>query len=637
MTSPNCPSGSLDPIYWQPQRLSAVAERSPGPQSRWSDPLLRAAFLIAALLIAFQLAITLFHPSWSVLVTDWLRTSLAWAEWLVLALISLWLSRTRRPESPAWWMITAGLLTYAIAQSLWVIFNQFISPNRVPVPWWPDLFFLLQYPCFFLALTLVPGVPPWDRSIMSRAKVVLDCLLVMAAVTALFWYFLLEPFYLQSTQPLLGKITNLAYPVGDLGVLFGLLLALLRHWRPERVTICLLVAAVASLAVADAWFTFIDLHTRYSPGGPPDLFWMICYLLFPLAALWQFRLIQQNRQTTQRQSQQEALCERAFRREVTGSFRFLFPFVAALVAGGMIVGRGTLAPVGPKSPVIPIAVTFGILLLVTIRQEITFLESERWRREREVARTNELEAMREANQYMDTFLGMAGHELKTPLTSIKLALQLAERRIQRLIQHQSEIAQAVTPFVEQVTRAQHQTERLDRLVNDLLDVSRARAGQLDLHPEQVDLLALLCEAVEEQRQAAPERTIVLQLLTTRPITIMVDGDRIGQVITNYLTNALKYSPINCPIEVGLNADAQQVRVWVRDEGPGLPPEEQEHIWERFHRVKDIKVQSGTGVGLGLGLHICQTIIERHHGQVGVESAPGSGSTFWFTLPRSAPL
>jgi signal transduction histidine kinase len=633
MTYQNCPSGSVDPVYWQSHHLHSFASRPFLPKPLWRDPLLLSAFLIAGLLIAFQLAILLLHPPWKVLVTDWLRTSLAWAELLVLILISFWFSRARRPNALAWWMITAGLLTYAIAQTLWAIFNQFLSPNDVPVPWWPDLFFLLQYPCFFLALTLVPGVPPWDRSITSRAKVVLDCLLVMTGVTALFWYFLLEPFYLQSTQPLLGKITNLAYPVGDLGVLFGLTLALFRHWRPERAVICLLVAAAACLAIADSWFTFTDLHTRYLSGGPPDLFWMACYLLFPLAALWQFRLVQKCHPTQQERKPEETLGERALGREVIDSFRFLFPFVAALLAGGLIVGKATLAPFGQKSPLVPFAITFGILLLVTIRQEITFLESARWRREREVARTNELEAMREANQYMDTFLGMAGHELKTPLTTIKLALQLAERRIHRLIQHETELAPAVTPFAEQVTRAQHQTERLDRLVNDLLDVSRVRAGKLDLHPEQIDLIALLHESVEEQRQATPERTIVLQLLTTQNTTIVADADRIGQVVTNYLTNALKYSPINSPIEVGLNIDAQQARVWVRDEGPGLPPEEQEHIWERFHRVKDIKVQSGTGVGLGLGLHICQNIIERHHGQVGVESAPGKGSTFWFTLPR----
>jgi signal transduction histidine kinase len=87
-----------------------------------------------------------------------------------------------------------------------------------------------------------------------------------------------------------------------------------------------------------------------------------------------------------------------------------------------------------------------------------------------------------------------------------------------------------------------------------------------------------------------------------------------------------------PVIVGIEVGDERVRVWVRDQGPGLPPEEQERIWERFHRAQGIEVLSGSGVGLGLGLHICRTIVERHEGQVGVDSAPGAGSSFWFTLP-----
>jgi signal transduction histidine kinase len=88
------------------------------------------------------------------------------------------------------------------------------------------------------------------------------------------------------------------------------------------------------------------------------------------------------------------------------------------------------------------------------------------------------------------------------------------------------------------------------------------------------------------------------------------------------------------VEVGLGVEAQQVRVWVRDGGPGIPLAEQERIWERFHRVPGIEVQSGSHIGLGLGLSICREIIERRHGLVGVQSTPGEGATFWFTLPRA---
>jgi signal transduction histidine kinase len=104
------------------------------------------------------------------------------------------------------------------------------------------------------------------------------------------------------------------------------------------------------------------------------------------------------------------------------------------------------------------------------------------------------------------------------------------------------------------------------------------------------------------------------------------------VVTNYLTNALRYSPVDRPVEVGVQLRRDWVRVVVRDEGLGLTPAEQRCIWERFHRVARIQVVGDdTGAGLGLGLYLCKTIVEQHDGRLGVRSAPGKGSTFWFAL------
>ena len=121
-------------------------------------------------------------------------------------------------------------------------------------------------------------------------------------------------------------------------------------------------------------------------------------------------------------------------------------------------------------------------------------------------------------------------------------------------------------------------------------------------------------------------------LPEQAVVVKADGDRIGQVVTNYLTNALKYAPAARPIEISLRQESDQARVQVQDQGPGLPPEEQERIWQRFYRVPGTEAQEGTGISLGMGLSICRSLITQHGGQTGVESAPGAGATFWFTLP-----
>jgi signal transduction histidine kinase len=251
------------------------------------------------------------------------------------------------------------------------------------------------------------------------------------------------------------------------------------------------------------------------------------------------------------------------------------------------------------------------------------------------ARASEL-ALGEIKAQMDTFLGIASHELKTPLTSLKLSLQVADRRLCNLTRGETGaptmVGPGLRPAVEQLSRMSLQVERLQRLVDDLVDISRIQAGKLELRPSPANLVTIVRNVVEEQQQVAPERVIGLQCPDDLSVSIYADAGRIEQVVTNYLTNALKYSPADQPVDVGVEVEPEQVRVWVRDHGPGLPLEEQEHIWERFHRGKDIQVQTGAGVGLGLGLYISRMIIARHQGQIGVESTPGQGSTFWFTLP-----
>ncbi|HZO73742.1 MAG TPA: HAMP domain-containing sensor histidine kinase [Ktedonobacteraceae bacterium] len=213
------------------------------------------------------------------------------------------------------------------------------------------------------------------------------------------------------------------------------------------------------------------------------------------------------------------------------------------------------------------------------------------------------------------------------MTTIKATIQLARIQVGRLRQDTPEMER----LLKLLERAERQVNVQNRLVNDLVDMSRIQTSHLDLKIVPCNLAEVVREVVHDQRIAIPARTIRWETSILQ-VKVQADPDRVGQVVNNYLSNALKYSESDKPVDVQLERLGEMVRVKVIDQGPGLSPEDQEHIWDRFYRVKGVDVKSGSGVGLGLGLYICRTLIEQQGGQVGVDSELGRGSTFWFTLP-----
>jgi PAS domain S-box-containing protein len=280
---------------------------------------------------------------------------------------------------------------------------------------------------------------------------------------------------------------------------------------------------------------------------------------------------------------------------------------------------------------------------VLVLRDLT--ERNRLVREREAARADELTA-REASRRMEAFLAVAAHDLRAPLTAVVGYLDLAAHQTKRLAAVIEQANPALTPRVDAVLQqlgdVGQGAQRLTRLLTLLFDTAAIRAGKLELHRAPADLATLLRTQVDAFRVAAPERTLRLHLPGDGvPIPVEVDADRIGQVVTNYVTNALKYSAPDRPVDISVSVAARRgrargarvARVTVCDQGPGIPMEEQAHVWELFHRVSGTKAQDvAQGGSLGLGLYICQAIVEAHGGRVGVRSAVGKGSTFWFTLP-----
>lgn len=263
------------------------------------------------------------------------------------------------------------------------------------------------------------------------------------------------------------------------------------------------------------------------------------------------------------------------------------------------------------------------------------LERERLQAERAASHARVL-ALQETNRLKDEFIGIAGHELRTPLTTVKASVQLTSRQVARLLKMETNLSpeaqKSITTMQGLLKRVERQIGMQNRLINDLLDISRIEMGRLELHLELCNLVALVQEVVEDQQSLTQGREVSFEQNTLEEVLVLVDADRLRQVITNYLSNALKYSASDQPVSVRIVLFESEVHVEVEDKGPGLTEAEQEHIWQRFYRVPDIEVRSGSGVGLGLGLHISRTIIERHNGYVGVRSRKGEGSVFWLALP-----
>jgi PAS domain S-box-containing protein len=237
-------------------------------------------------------------------------------------------------------------------------------------------------------------------------------------------------------------------------------------------------------------------------------------------------------------------------------------------------------------------------------------------------------AAEEAVRARDTFLSIAAHELKTPLTALKGGVQLLARRQARGLLDAEGLAGALGTLDRSV-------DRLVTLTDDLLDVSRIRTGQLPLTLRPTDLAALVRDATARIRERGEsDHALTVGLPADLP-PVPADAGRIEQVLINLLDNAVKYSPAGGEVAVTARAGADGVAVAVRDEGIGLPPEALTTIFEPFGRAANAAASNLPG--MGLGLYICRNIIERHGGHIRAESAgEGRGTTVTFWLPFAGP-
>ncbi|SDG58894.1 PAS domain S-box protein [Mucilaginibacter gossypii] len=222
--------------------------------------------------------------------------------------------------------------------------------------------------------------------------------------------------------------------------------------------------------------------------------------------------------------------------------------------------------------------------------------------------------VKELSQKKDEFIALASHELRTPLTSMSGFLQLLERKV--IDVHQPFVAKAIT-----------QLKKLNALINDLFDISKIQSGKLQFYFEEFDFAELIKENLEAILEAYTSHEIYFE----ESGEMILEGDkmRLDQVLTNLVTNAIKYSPESDRIEVSAKRSETEIQVSVKDYGMGINEENISHIFSQFYRAKDV---NSSITGLGLGLYITKEIIERHGGRIWVESEARMGSTFFFVLP-----
>jgi len=260
------------------------------------------------------------------------------------------------------------------------------------------------------------------------------------------------------------------------------------------------------------------------------------------------------------------------------------------------------------------------ILLLKVQTFYRIYDQNRKLNEMQKTLLEEIEFRKEAERKKDEFISIASHELKTPLTSVKGYVQLLERSINK----------GDTATVKKhLGKAQMQLEKLNSLIADLLDISKIESGKMKFSKQDFCVDTLVDNVIEVMHQSNPEFKIVKNGMAG----CMIHGDemRIEQVIVNFLTNAIKYSPGTNQIQLTINVKDQQLYIAVKDYGIGMLPEQLHHVFDKFYRVEET---SQRFQGLGIGLYISSEIIKRHGGNVGVNSTYGEGSEFYFLMPTN---
>jgi signal transduction histidine kinase len=514
------------------------------------------------------------------------------------AMTTAWWASRRCSDSQRlrlfWRLLALALAAELTGDVIQVLYE--VGFRRSPYPSLADPFYLAFYPLLLIALLRVPVAVVSPTKLL---KTILDGTTIVIGGGAIVWYFVLGPTAVEGGQSTLAMAVSMAFPVGDLFLLAGLAAVLLRH-GPQTLAspLRLITAAVLLGILADVLYGSGQLQGTYTSGDWIDTLYVLEFATFALAGISQ-------RPVSTEQSSGEVSDPAG-----SSSRASWLPYVSVAIALGVLLGVERGDPFFPNVSLVLIVIVLGVL--VAVRQYIA---------QRELLHTQA--ALRESERVKDEFLSIAGHELRTPLTSIRGSLGLLDAGVLGKLPKEAENMVAIAVL---------NTDRLVRLINDILDIERMAAGRLSLDPVKLDVRDLVGQSIQVVQASADAAQIELQS-DVEPLMVLADGDRIVQAVVNLLGNAVKFSEQGSVVKVKVSLAGQNALFSVADTGRGIPADRLESIFERFRQVDttDAREKGGTG----LGLPIARGIVEQHGGRMWAESEPGVGSTLRFSLPLAA--
>jgi signal transduction histidine kinase len=511
--------------------------------------------------------------------------------------------RLNRPSFPLPWLLfAAGNLLFALGD---VVFNQLNNPAT---PSAADWFYLAGYPALAagLVLLLIRGGGHHRIAALGEAAIV-------TFAFALFQWVWIVDGIIDGRGSAASRAVTAAYPMLDVVLLAGLAgFFITAAWRTPAFV--LLVASVVALLVADEVYG-VGANT-YKSGDWTDLGWLLSYILWGAAAL--------------HPSMRELSQPRRRRSRIRVHTLRIALLAAALLSAPFVLLMQYLRDAPLEVPAIVIAAT-AISLFVLLRLVGILRALERLRERERSARADAEQAQMllalqndrlvEADKLKDEFVALISHDLRTPLTSIIGYVELSLEDVQPPLDDERR------GYLQIVSRS---SERLLRLVDDLLFVARLQAGRLILERSDLDLCTIAAQAAQEARPRAEAKHLELEFVGGSPVMIEGDKGRLFQLLDNLISNAIKFTPEGGRVEVRAVPTNGMAVLDVSDNGIGLGPDEAELVFDRFFRSSRVVAQQLPGTGLGL--FIARAIVDAHAGTIAASTREGGGTTFHVELP-----